>query len=379
MDTIQMLKQSNRINPFLYMAFDLGKSQWSLAFFDGRKKRHRAIPARSMEALKKEIRLTCEKFKLPFDIQVVSCFEAGRDGFWLHRQLLKEGVANVVVDSSSIEVKRRARRVKTDKVDASTLVRMLYRHTQGEDGVWSVLYVPTEVVEDDRRLHREMGRLQKEQTAHTNRIKALLFNQGIVIENISTDTQWLSLLTTGDGAALGERIINEITRELKRLHCVREQIKEVQQEKKRVFKEGHSESIQKARKLMQLKGVGPISSWTLSYEFLWRNFENRKQVASAAGLAPSSYQSGLMDHDLGISKAGNRRVRSLMVELSWLWLRYQPQSELSQWYAARFEQGNRRSRKVGIVALARKLLIALWKWAERGELPLGALLKEASY
>ncbi|MCG8339027.1 MAG: IS110 family transposase, partial [Proteobacteria bacterium] len=359
----------NRTTRTLYMAFELGKSSWLLAFFDGRKKRQIQIAARDQKALAKQIDSAIEKLGLTRDTPIISCYEAGRDGFWLHRVLVKKGICNMVVDSSSIEVNRKARRSKTDKLDADSLVRMLYRYVNGEEKVWSVLRIPHPKIEDDRRIHRELGRLKKERSAHTIRIKTLLFGQGVVVNTIATTPGWLETLRTGDGRALEKQLLKEIIRELARLKLVREQIKEMETDQKVALKERRTIAIKKVRKLMQLKGIGLVSSWNLIYEFFWRNFSNRKQVASAAGLTPSVYQSGVMDRDLGISKAGNKRIRSLMVELSWLWLRYQPESELSQWFTNRFGTGSRRIRKVGIVAMARKLLVALWKYLEADVIP----------
>lgn len=359
----------------LYMAFELGKTSWILALFDGRKKRRVQIAAKDIKAVTKEVALAIEKLGLQQDAPIFSCYEAGRDGFWLHRVLVKKGINNVVVDSSSIEVNRKARRNKTDHLDADSLVRMLYRYINGEKKVWSVLRVPDPAVEDQRRTHRELGRLKKERGAHTTRIKTLLFTQGIVVTSIITAPDWIKTLRTGDGRSLDKRLVQEITRELLRLKMVREQVKEVEAEQRRILKEDRTLATQKVLKLKRLKGIGPVSSWDLVFEFFWRAFKNRKQVASAAGLAPSVYQSGYMDRDLGISKAGNKRVRSLMVEISWLWLRYQPNSELSQWFLRRFGTGSRRMRKVGIVAMARKLLVSLWRYLENDAIPSGASLK----
>jgi transposase len=174
---------------------------------------------------------------------------------------------------------------------------------------------------------------------------------------------------------LDKRLISELTRELERLRLINSQIKEVERERDTRLKEETSPLIQKTLKLARLRGIGPVFSWNLVFEFLWRHFDNVKQVGAAAGLTPSAYQSGELRHDLGISKAGNRKIRTLMVELSWLWLRYQPESDLSKWFNERFGSGSRRSRKIGIVALARKLLISLWKYLEKDSIPAGAELK----
>ncbi len=359
----------------LYIAFELGNTNWVLGFSNGKKIRYRTIPARSMVAFFYEMKLAIEKLGLPNDVQIVSCYEAGRDGFWLDRVLEENEIQNLVVDSSSIEVNRKARRQKSDRMDANKLVRMLIRYINGEEQVWSVLRIPSPETEDEKRLHREIERLQKEQTAHTNRIRSLLCTHGIVLNRIETSPQWLLNCKTRDNRPLGEGLRGELVRELKRLQLVREQLKEVQLEKSKILKEGQSESVEKSRKLLKIRGIGPVSSWNLVFEFFWRDFDNRKQVAAAAGLVPSKFQSGKMDKDLGISKEGNRRVRSLMVEISWLWLRYQPQSNISKWYQLRFGSGgSKRIKKVGIVALARKLLVALWKYLEKGIVPEGAVV-----
>ena len=311
MKEIQMPEyESNGLHQVLYTAFELGNTKWDIAFSNGKKIRYKTIPARSMLVFEKEIKLAIENLDLPKDVQIVSCYEAGRDGFWLHRVLTEKGITNLVVDSSSIEVNRKARRNKSDRLDVNSLVRMLFRYFNGEEKVWSILRIPSTEIEDEKRLHRELERLQKEQTAHTNRIKSLLCAQGIVINSIMTSAHWLSQCKTRDGQPLGERLRGELTRELQRLKIVREQFQEVNKEKARLLKESESDSVSKARKLLKLRGIGPVSSWNLVHEFLWRDFNNRKEVASAAGLVPSRYQSGKMNHDLGISKAGNRRVRA---------------------------------------------------------------------
>jgi transposase len=376
MKVIQMPEtKTNANDQILYIAFEMGNSTWGLAFSNGCKIRYKTINARSLKEFEKEKRSAMEHFGLPEDIQIISCYEAGRDGFWLHRHLRDRGIMNLVVDSSSIEVNRKARREKTDKLDAYSLVRMLFRFVNGETQVWSVLRVPSRKIEDERRLHRELERLQKEQTAHVNRIRSLLISQAIVVSVVQTSPEWLQACQVKSGYHLKEGLIRELTREMGRLAMLREQIKEVLKERATVIKEGSSESAKRTRKLAGVRGIGPTTSWNLVHEFLWRTFQNRKEVASAAGLAPACYQSGKMDHDLGISKAGNRRIRSLMVEISWLWLRYQPQSSLTIWFQERFGMGSKRIRKVGIVALARKLLVALWKYLEKDILPLGAVLK----
>lgn len=376
MNTTQMSENKhNEFQSHLYMALELGQDNWTLGFSNGDKMRFKEISARSMKTLNQEIQAAKVALDLPETSRTMSCYEAGREGFWLHRKLLIAGIENKIVDSSSIEVNRKARRIKTDKLDAKSLVRMLIRDAHGEHQVWSVLRVPSEQVEDDRRLHRELERLKEEKTSHTNRIGSLLHSQGIVIQAKEMTSAKLPFWSAQKGKPLGKALLGEIRRELGRLELVRSQIKELELEKSRLLLENKTPSLAKVKKLQQLKGIGSVFSWDLVHEFFWREFQNRKEVASAAGLVPSHFQSGKMDHDLGISKAGNRRIRTLMIELSWLWLRYQPQSTLSLWYMQKFAGGSRRLRKVGIVALARKLLIALWKYQKSGLIPEGAVLK----
>lgn len=310
------------------------------------------------------------------EVQIYSCYEAGRDGFWLHRYLKHGGIDNFVVDSSSIEVNRRFRRAKTDRIDVGKLMAMLIRYLGGEQKLWSVLHVPGSEQEDVRRVNREIERLKKERTAHSNRMKSLLILHGIklavgrnFLKQLEASEQW-------NGQKLPQRISAEILREYERYELITEQLKQLDSEQQQILASG-SKQAQKVNALKRLKGIGPVGSWKLVFEYFgWRVFKNVKQVGAAAGLAPTPYDSGGSQREQGISKAGNRRVRSLMVELSWYWLRYQRQSELSRWYMRRFGGGGKRMRRVGIVALARKLLITLWKYLEQGLVPQGAVLKK---
>jgi transposase len=363
--------KSNR----LYIAFELSNSKWKLVFGNGNKKRQKTIDARDTEALIKEIAIAKNHFKMGDGIEVYSCYEAGRDGFWLHRFLESQGIRNVVVDSSSIEVNRRLRRAKTDRLDASKLLTMLIRYVNGEQSLWRVLHIPTVEQEDARRLNRESKRLKKERTAHTNRIKSLLILHGIELKVRSDFIRALDGVVQWDGRPLPEGLKRELLREYHRYQLIQLQIKELAAEQVAILN-GSSVQAKKAKALGQLKGIGPVSSWTLVFEFFgWRRFNNVKQVGAASGLAPTPHASGAMQREQGISKAGNRRVRATMIEVAWFWLRYQPQSALSCWFMRRFGGGGKRMRRVGIVALARKLLVALWKYLEKGLVPEGAMLK----
>ena len=359
----------------LYMAMELSNAKWKLGFSNGSRDRSVTIIAGDWKALSRQIGFAKEKLHLPEDCPVISCFEAGRDGFWIHRMLEGFGITNLIFDSSSIEVNRRKRRAKTDKVDVKALLRLLQRYLNGERKAVSVVQIPTPDEEDQRRLNRERERLLKEHGAHVVRIESLLVQHGVRTPIGRNFPEWLETIGDGLGNELGSNLKVELLREYERLQLVKRQIKELHQEQKRRVKEEKTKAMEQIITLMQLRGVGPQSSWILVMEFfVWRKFKNRRELAACAGLTPTPYDSGSSQREQGISKAGSRRVRSLMVELGWLWLRYQPDSKLSHWFHSRFGIG-KRFRRVGIVALARKLLIALWRYLEKGVVPEGAVLK----
>lgn len=362
----------------LYLAFELGETQWKLAFTIGvgQKPRLRSMPARDLPRLQEEIAKAKKRFQLPVDAPVRSCYEAGRDGFWLHRHLAIGGIDNCVVDSASIEVNRRHRRTKTDRLDAGKLLTLLLRYHGGERKVWSVVRVPSGGDEDARQLHRELQELKDERTGHVNRIKGLLASQGLAAPEVNKQfAEWLDQARLWDDSALPQELHKRLLRELERWQLLDSQIKKLEGERRQRMRCDETPHVDKVRVLLDLWGIGLNGAWLLVYElFAWRRFDNRKQVGACVGLTPTPYQSGDSHREQGIGKAGNRRLRRLLVELAWCWLRWQPDSELSRWYWRRFGNGNGRSRKVGIVALARKLLIALWKYVEHGELPAGARL-----
>jgi transposase len=362
----------------LYLAFELGDTDWKLAFTIGlgQKPRLRSLPARDLPRLQEEIAKAKQRFHLAADAPVRSCYEAGRDGFWLDRYLNAGGIHNSVVDSSSIEVNRRQRRAKTDRLDAGKLLNLLLRYHGGEKKVWSIVRVPSAVAEDARQLHRELQELKDERTEHVNRIKGLLTSQGLAAPEVNKDfASWLSAARLWDGSALPLELHQRLLRELERWVLLGEQIRTLEDERRQRIRCDATPHVDQVRRLLDLWGIGLNGAWLLVYElFAWRQFDNRKQVGGCVGLTPTPYQSGDSRREQGISKAGNRRLRRLLVELAWCWLRWQPDSELSRWYHSRFGAGNGRSRKIGIVALARKLLIALWKYLEHGEVPAGARL-----
>lgn len=363
--------------PTLYMAFELGDKQWKLLFSNGHKKRGKTVQALATELVLKEIATAKDRLKLPEDCRIISCYEAGWEGFWLARWLKSVGVTNYVVDSSAIEVNRKARRVKTDRVDGDKLLGQLLRYEAGERNALSVVRVPSREEEDHRRLHRERDVLVKERGRHWVRIKSLLRAQGLRVEKRSGFIEHLSRRRCWDGRELPADLKQEIERQWARYEQVDEQVRTVEALQKARVKEwaGEDKALGQIEQLRLLKAVGWQSAWILVMEFFsWRQFNNRRELGALAGLTPTPYQSGGSDREQGISKAGNRRVRRLLVELSWLWLRYQPHSALTQWYQRRFAGGGKRLRRIGIVALARKLLVALWRYVEHGELPEGAVL-----
>lgn len=361
-------------NDVLYMAMELSNSKWKLRFGDGSKARDKTIDAGQKIQLMSEIGKAKQKLGLPAEAPVKSCYEAGRDGFWIHRFLEKNGVENLVVDPASIEVNRRKRRAKTDRLDAEKLLVMLLRyHLHGEKTVWQICHVPSEEAEDERRAAREMERLTKERTAHSNRIGALLALVGI--KKVSALKADFETLTDWEGKPLRPELLAELNREQERLIQICNQIKTLQSERRERLANPRTEADEKAAKLNELKGVGPVSSWMLAKEFFgWRDFKNRRQVGACAGLTGTPYDSGGSIRDQGISKAGSARVRRTCTELAWNWVRHQPRSKLTIWFVQRFSLGGKRMRRIGITALARKLLIALWKYLEFGEMPEGAVL-----
>jgi len=312
-------------------------------------------------------------------VEVMSCYEAGYDGFWLHRQLEAHGVRNYVIDPASLQVDRRMRRAKTDRIDTERLLRSLMAYLRGEPKVWSVVQVPSVAAEDARRLHRERDRLISERVQHVNRIKGLCALQGIYDYHPLHPQAMARLeqLRTAQGIALPPRLKSEIKRELHRLTLVVEMIATLEAERDAIVENEASTHVnaEKIHALHELKAIGPEFATVLVGEIFHRDFNNRRQLASYVGYAPSPFQSGNVAHDQGISKAGNRKGRTTGIELAWLWLRYQPDSDLSAWFRARVGAVKGRIRRIAIVALARKLLVALWRYLETGLVPRGAVFK----
>lgn len=364
----------------LYMALELGGSKWVLVSgLAPNKIRTKVVDAGDLSGLREELGRARKRFGLAEDAPVKSCYEAGRDGFWIHRALLKMGVQSIVVDSASIEVSRRKRRVKTDRIDGKKLHQQLFRFDHGEKDALSVVNVPSESDEDLRRIHRERGRLKKERTSLVNRIRGQLNTQGIFLRSLQGLRAKLPELRCWDGQPLPPHLRDELGRSCERLETLQAHLRQVEGTQRRLLDSSKDKSVEKVRMMASLRGVGCCSAWVLVGEFFgWREFRNRRQVGAAAGLTGSPYSSDGCQTEQGISKAGNVRLRTLMVELAWLWLRYQPDSALSKWFHDRWSSGAKRNRRVGIVALARKLLVALWRFVDFGEVPDGARLKVAA-
>jgi transposase len=310
---------------------------------------------------------------------VASCYEAGYDGFWLHRLLLAAGITNYIFDPASIAVDQRARRVKTDRIDGEKMLRTLMAYLRGEPRVVRIVQAPAAEQEDARRASRERGRLIKEQTAHTNRIKALLRLLGMAVGN-PRRRDWLSWLAAQrdwQGQAVPPRMLSEIRHEHARLMLVRERLEALAQASAQADPApAVVQMTERSELLLRLKCLGPAFATTLTNEVFYKDFRNRREVASYFGLTPSPWRSGGIDRDQGISKAGNPRARCAAIELAWLWLRHQPESALTRWYRSRtHNNASKRNKRIAIVALARKLMVALWRYLTTGLLPEGALLK----
>ncbi len=362
----------------LYVAFELGNTEWKIAMTTrvDQPPLVRTIAARALKILEAELARAKTHFGLAATAPVRSCYEAGRDGFWLHRCLVSRSVSNSIVDSSSIEVNRRRRRTKTDRLDACKLVTMLIRADAGERKVWSVVNVPTVGEEDRRQVHRELLFARRDRGRHTNRIKGLLAGQGVPLARIRDLPTHLGTARLWDGSPLPPLLCARLEREWETVVDYTTRIRALKHERRALLRDTNDPAIAQVRQLNQLRGVGIDGAWLYVMEFFaWRQFRNRRQVGGLAGLTDTHYQSGDLQHEQGISKAGNRWVRALAINTAWAWLRYQPQSALARWYQKKFGKGNSRIRKIGIVALARKLLIAFWRYLDTGVIPEGAVLR----
>ena len=367
------------------MAIELSKKSWIIGVntpLSDKIGKHTVNGWKELRELLDKLRTRVVR-ELKRPVEFVSCYEAGYDGFWIHRLLEKDGVRNYVIDPASVQVDRRARRVKTDNVDVTKLLRSLMAYLRGEPKVWSVVRVPTIAEEDDRRLHRERDRLINERVQHVNRIKGLCAVHGVYYyEPLRLDRmKRLEQLQTGDGRELPPRVKAEIRRELQRLELVLQMIKAIEKERN-VMALGKTSSTygnaKKVQQLVKIGSIGPEIATVLVGEVFFRQFNNRQQVGSYVGLTPSHFQSGPSSRDQGISKAGNPKARTIMLELAWFWIRYQPDSPLTIWFRERVGTAKGRIRRIAIVAVARKLLIALWRYPQTGVVPTDAKLKASN-
>jgi transposase len=369
----------------IFVSLELSRSTWlitSLSPGGGEKMSKYSVSAGDIDGLFRRFGDLQERARVRTgqSFAVVTIQEAGLDGFWIHRLLEREGIESWVVDPASILTSRRRRRAKTDRIDGETLVRTLLAHKRGEPRVCAMLQAPTPEDEDRRRLCRERKVLTAERISHVNRIKGLLFAQGVRdYEPLRRDRRArLEELRTGDGRCLPVHLKAQISRELDRLEIILVQLKTVDSERDALLAKGNEDQPPTpASLLIQLKGIGPEFATVLWAEGLFRNFNNRRQVAAYAGLAPTPWQSGSIDREQGVSKAGNSRLRTTMIQLAWLWLQHQPGSALSIWFRERVQRNGGRGKKTAIVAMARKLLIALWKYAAHGVLIEGAVANTA--
>ena len=314
------------------MAFELSEKTWKLGFTTGhgQKPRERTVAARHQARLLQEIAQAKRRFGLPETALGVSCYEAGREGFWLHRFWQAQGITNQVVDSSAIEVNRRQRRAKSDGLDVRKLLSMLMRYEQGERDVWRVVHVPSVEAEDGRHLPRDLETLKQERASTTTRIKGLLSSQGIRLTNLNKFPEQLDALRLWDGSEIPSGLRRRLLRVWAHHQFLSEQIAELEAERRALLQSVQEASLEKVRQLMQLKGIGINGAWLLVMEFFgWRELKNRREVGGLAGLTPTPYQSGVSTREQGITKAGNRHVCWMATELAWSWVRYQPESALS--------------------------------------------------
>ena len=365
----------------IFVSLELSRSKWlitSLSPGGGEKMSKYTIPGGDVagmlacfEQLQKKAHARTGRH-----FHIVSIQEAGLDGFWIHRVLQSEGIESNVVDPASVAISRRRRRAKTDRLDGEALVRALLAYKRGEPRVCAMLRVPTPEEEDRRRISRERKALSNERIRHVNRIKGLLFGQGVSgYEPIRRDRrERLEHLMTGDGRPLSQNLKGQINRELDRIELLLRQMKDIEEVRDAMLTATQTGPSVPAL-LLNLKGIGPESAAILWSEGLSRHFDNRRQIAAYAGLAPTPWQSGQVDHDQGVSKSGNPRLRSTLLQLAWLWIRHQPDSALTAWFQQRVRENGGRLKKTTIVALARKLLVAIWKYVSAGVVIEGAVLK----
>ena len=363
----------------LLMAIEVGRRQWKVGFTTqrGQRIRRRTLPADAWSRLPEEIAGAKKRLGLPADAAVTSCYEAGRDGFWIHRYLTGLGIESLVVDSSSLEVTRRARRAKTDDIDLAKLLSMLRRHLSGEKRVWGVVRIPSEQDEARRQPHRELWSLKRDRTRVTNRIAGLLATVGVYVKvNAKLLTQ-LERLMQWNGQPIPAALRARVAREWEKAALFTTQIQALERARQLELRQQADAVVARVRQLLQLRGIGEQTAWLFVTElFGWRRFRNRREVGGITGMVGTPYRSGLLNQEQGISKAGNKRVRSMAVQIAWSWLSHQRHSALTRWYTDRFARGGPVARKIGIVAVARRLVIDLWRYLDAGVIPAGAIFKD---
>jgi len=361
----------------MYLALEMGQAQWKIGTTTSASARPRTktIVAGDLAALAREIEAAQARWGL-VGAQVYSCYEAGRDGFWVHRWLTAHGVINVVLDASSIEVPRRARRAKTDRLDLGGLLSLLIRRVAGDQRCARVVRVPTVAEEDARQVGRALATAQTERTRQRNRLHALLAAMGVRLPLTGDFPTALAAVPLWDGTAMPAGVIARAEAEWTRLQLVETQIRTLEARRRAQAADVTAVSHAHVQQLAGLRALGLTGATTFVYEvFGWRQLRNRREVGALFGLTPTPWASGTLVREQGISKTGNRQIRALAIEIAWGWLRWQPTSALSQWYADHYGRGNSRHRRIGIVAVARRLMIALWRYLETGEIPAGATLK----
>lgn len=370
--------ESNESVPTLFVALELSAKQWRLAMAagPGAAPSEGAVAPGDGPAFDRVLARAKGRCGLSADARVVSCYEAGRDGFWVARWLTARGIGNVVVDSASIEVPRRARRVKTDRIDARSLLRLLMRHHAGDRQVWRTVTVPSVETEDRRHLHRGLETLKADRTRLHNRLRGLLMTHGV--QAGPRQVPDLASVRTRAGEPLPPTLLHRLQQLLAHRAFLSQQIRQLEAMQRTALRAAPDRALRQVRQLQQLRGIGRSSAWLFVMEaFGWRDFRNARQIGALSGLAPTPYQSGTSRVEQGIAKSGNRRWRTMAVEIAWGWLRFQRASALSRWYERRFAAGGPRARRIGMVALARKLLVALWRYLQTGIPPAGAIVRFA--
>jgi len=359
------------------MAIELSTSKWHLVSGAGvaTPVRHRTIPAGAAGALREELRRARARLGLPANAPVRSCYEAGRDGYWVHRFLTEEGIENVVVDSSSIEVDRRKRWAKTDRLDGRRLFRKLVQYWGGDRDTWKVVHVPSEALEDARHAERGIETLTTERTRWRNRIHALLMLHGVRTAITADFGERLAQLRTWAGTPVPPGVGDRVRQAWRLLTAVEAELRAARQAQRADVRAAATAPAQQAAQLHRLHAIGEGSAALLAKELYSRDLRNRREVGALTGLVGTPYDSGETSREQGISRAGLSRVRGVAVELAWAWRRYQPRSELTRWFERRFGAGGKRARKVGIVALARRLMVALWRYLQTGVVPAGATVR----